>query len=430
MKPPFEAYTGNMPYLFISYAHKDSKLVYPLITAWHNAGYRVWYDEGIDPGNEWPEEIAAALKVCRQFIVFITPRAVASKNVKNEINFALNLDKDFIAIYLEETTLPSGLELRMGDIQAIMKYRMEDSMFENKMNKSLKKTIKRAKNEPVNPVHEDSAEEQKAVDDGPKLPEREDLKDHPRIKFIAEFATDVANTIKETKKSAASGANWKEELKKNFEAKKPLYEKSWKKFGADIDARKLQREKERLERKKNRKPGEPRPNVTVKKGVLSSLISFAIMGGIIYFVYFYVINRYSTLKKEYLKIECVSYLNRDQKLAFIEKNEKISDKDLKMVQMEEELTRCRNNTPEQLQMKKLGIDTMSIENLEKLYAERKDKVDSWKKNLVLEYQSKYKESLKNKIDSTNSEFMKKSVADLYRTLLVDLIRESYKEKQW
>ncbi len=429
MRPPFEAYTGDMPYLFISYAHKDSKLVYPLITLWHESGYRVWYDEGIDPGNEWPEEVAAALKGCRQFIVFITPRAVASKNVKNEINFALNLDKDFIAIYLEETTLPSGLELRMGDIQAIMKYRMEDSMFGNKMNKSLKKAIKRAKNEPINPVHDDAAEEHHTGDDGPKLPEREDLKSHPRLKFFAEFATDVANTIKNTKKSAAPGTDWKKDLKKNFDAKKPLYEKSWKKFETDLNARKEQNEKEKIERQRNRKPRAERPNVTIKKGVLSSLVSFAIMGSIIYFVYFYVVNRYSTLKKEYLKIECTSYLNRDQKLAFIEKNEKISDNDLKMVQIEEELAKCRKNTPDRLQMKKIGIDTMSIENLEKLYSERKDLVVSWKKNLVLEYQSKYKESLKKKIDSTNSEFMKKSVADLYRTLLVELIRESYIEKK-
>ena len=77
MKPPFEAYTGDKPYLFISYAHKDAKIVYPLITAWHTAGYRVWYDEGIDPGNEWPEEIAKALSLCSYFIVFISfaPRA-------------------------------------------------------------------------------------------------------------------------------------------------------------------------------------------------------------------------------------------------------------------------------------------------------------------------------------------------------------------
>jgi hypothetical protein len=41
LKIPFEAYNGSEPYLFVSYAHKDSHVVFPEIAFLHEAGYRV-----------------------------------------------------------------------------------------------------------------------------------------------------------------------------------------------------------------------------------------------------------------------------------------------------------------------------------------------------------------------------------------------------
>jgi len=138
---PFEAYAGKEPYLFASYAHKDGKIVFAELRSLHERGYRIWYDEGIDPGNEWPEEVGEALANASLFLVFISPAAVESRNVRNEINFALNNEKPFIAVYLEETQLPAGLELRMGDIQAVMKYRMSPENYRRKMEKTLPRAL-------------------------------------------------------------------------------------------------------------------------------------------------------------------------------------------------------------------------------------------------------------------------------------------------
>lgn len=124
LQSPFEAYAGEEPFVFVSYAHKDGHLVYPEIKALHDSGVRIWFDGEIDPGNEWPEDIAQALLKAHMFLVFITPSSVKSKNVCNEINFAINKNKPFLAVHLQETQLPAGLELRIGDIQAILKYRM------------------------------------------------------------------------------------------------------------------------------------------------------------------------------------------------------------------------------------------------------------------------------------------------------------------
>lgn len=147
--PPFEAYQGDDPYVFISYAHKDAEKIYPLIRWLDSEGYRIWYDEGIDPGNEWPDEIANALDHCTYFIVFISPNAVVSKNVRNEINYAINDDKPFLAIHIDETELPGGLKLRISDIQAVMKYRMHDRLFQRKIQKTLPDLLKK-RSEPFN----------------------------------------------------------------------------------------------------------------------------------------------------------------------------------------------------------------------------------------------------------------------------------------
>ena len=126
---PFPAYRGNDPYIFISYAHANANEVFKLIKQFHDQGYNVWYDEGIAPGNEWTDEIANALEAASLFLVFLTPESEASTNVRDEINFALNDKKPFLAIHLAETILTGGLKLRIGTKQAILKYTMSDEEF-------------------------------------------------------------------------------------------------------------------------------------------------------------------------------------------------------------------------------------------------------------------------------------------------------------
>ena len=72
---------------------------------------------------------------------FASPRSVASENCRNEVNLALNRKKKFLSIYLEETELPLGLELRMGDLQAVLKYKMPELSYRKKVFASLEKLL-------------------------------------------------------------------------------------------------------------------------------------------------------------------------------------------------------------------------------------------------------------------------------------------------
>lgn len=115
-------YKGDSAYIFVSYAHKDKKEVYPIIEKLMNDGFRVWYDDGIDPGTEWDENIAKHIEDCGYFIPFISENYLKSSNCKDELNFARDLDKDRFLVYLENVNLPSGMNMRLSRLQNIHKY--------------------------------------------------------------------------------------------------------------------------------------------------------------------------------------------------------------------------------------------------------------------------------------------------------------------
>lgn len=130
-------YSGSKPYIFISYAHKDSEVILEEIIQIKAMGFEIWYDERILPGNDWAEDIANGLKNCTVFLIFLTKHSVSSKNVADEINFALDNNKSFIAIYLEDIKLPPGLQLRMNKIQGIYKQKYTVDEYLKKLKSSL-----------------------------------------------------------------------------------------------------------------------------------------------------------------------------------------------------------------------------------------------------------------------------------------------------
>lgn len=126
------AYEGKDPYIFVSYAHTDSAIVVPIIDVLQSAGFRVWYDQGIEAGTEWPAYIEEHLDNCDRFLVFMSPSTVTSVNCRNEINYASTLKKEILVVYLEETVLKYGLNLQLNSKQSLFRYRhtSEESFLE------------------------------------------------------------------------------------------------------------------------------------------------------------------------------------------------------------------------------------------------------------------------------------------------------------
>lgn len=95
------AYEGNEPYIFISYAHHDSKKVLSVIRKLSEQKYRIWYDEGIAPGSEWPLNIERHLQKASVIIVFISKSSLLSKYCEKEVSRSISYDKKIVQISLD-----------------------------------------------------------------------------------------------------------------------------------------------------------------------------------------------------------------------------------------------------------------------------------------------------------------------------------------
>jgi len=129
MKPPFTAYRGNDPYVFVCYSHEDSAAVYEDISLLRSKGLNIWYDEGISPGTEWSEELGHALEKADQLLFYVSKSSVNSRHCRDEVNFTHNHDKPVVAVYLTEVELPVGLELSIGSTQAIQKFDLSTEQY-------------------------------------------------------------------------------------------------------------------------------------------------------------------------------------------------------------------------------------------------------------------------------------------------------------
>ena len=130
-------YNGNEPYIFVSYAHKDSDVVLPIIEALADNGFRVWYDAGIEAGSEWPSYIQDHITRCEKMIVFVTANCVKSPYCRREINLAVKLNKDILVVYLEDADLLYGLDFQLGIYQDIRRSNFtEERLFLQKLNEA------------------------------------------------------------------------------------------------------------------------------------------------------------------------------------------------------------------------------------------------------------------------------------------------------
>jgi len=126
-----EAYKGDQSYLFISYAHKDSETVLPIVARLQKEGFRIWYDEGIAPGSNWDEYISAHLDQSCQVLCFLSKNYVNSQNCRDELALSRSKGKAMGLVYIDDVRLSPGLRMRYGRMQALFLNNMsEDALIE------------------------------------------------------------------------------------------------------------------------------------------------------------------------------------------------------------------------------------------------------------------------------------------------------------
>lgn len=117
----------NGRFIFISYAHRDSDKVFPMLTQFKEHGYRIWFDESIEPASTWDDNIAEHIEQATFFISLISRAYLESKNCLQELRYSLekkNENNQFL-IYIEPIELPKGIAMRTSGVQNLMLYSFE-----------------------------------------------------------------------------------------------------------------------------------------------------------------------------------------------------------------------------------------------------------------------------------------------------------------
>ena len=75
--------------VFISHAASDKELASRVADALDQAGLEVWNDTQILPGDNWAAKIAQAMEESQVMVLLLTPAALNSQWVNQEISYAL-----------------------------------------------------------------------------------------------------------------------------------------------------------------------------------------------------------------------------------------------------------------------------------------------------------------------------------------------------
>ena len=102
--------------VFISYSRKDVDFAQHLATQLDEPGTEVWFDmEDIAPGMKWSSAIQEGLDTADVMLVIVSPESMASPNVEDEWQYALDRGIPVIPVLLR----PADVHFQLNRLQYI-----------------------------------------------------------------------------------------------------------------------------------------------------------------------------------------------------------------------------------------------------------------------------------------------------------------------
>ena len=119
-KITIESYDGTEPYLFVSYSHRDAKIVGEILEKIDKEKFRLWYDDTMEIGNDFREELRSRIENSTAILLFISNSSIQSKYCGMEIITAHKYEKRIYPIYLEDNVaIPPALSLILDNLQHV-----------------------------------------------------------------------------------------------------------------------------------------------------------------------------------------------------------------------------------------------------------------------------------------------------------------------
>lgn len=126
------------PYVFVCYAHDERDIVLEQIDWLRSQDFQVWFDEAIEVGSRWSEDLARAVDGCAVFLYFLSPRSTSSRYCLDEVHFALECGRPIVPVEIAPVTLTPGLKLSIGGTHRIFMHRMPSREFRLKLASGLR----------------------------------------------------------------------------------------------------------------------------------------------------------------------------------------------------------------------------------------------------------------------------------------------------
>jgi len=117
MQTKFDAYTGKEPYLFVSYSHRDTASVYPILDTLYDNKYRLWYDESCETGNDFRDELKNKIEGSSGVILFVSEASMNSPFCGMEILCAKEKNKRIFPVYLgDNLEIPPAFQIFLANL--------------------------------------------------------------------------------------------------------------------------------------------------------------------------------------------------------------------------------------------------------------------------------------------------------------------------
>jgi hypothetical protein len=159
-----EPTAAGTPYVFVCYSHDQRETVREQIGWLRTQGFTIWYDEAIEAGSRWSEDLASAVDGCAAFLFFLCPRSVGSRHCLDEVHFALECGRPIVPVELAPVTLTPGLRLSIGGTHRIAMHQMPPREFRHKLLRGLREAVEnQARPHPIETRGPDAAREPSAA---------------------------------------------------------------------------------------------------------------------------------------------------------------------------------------------------------------------------------------------------------------------------
>jgi hypothetical protein len=106
--------------IFISYSRRDQEFVTRLASDLDSHVAGVWFDQStIRAGQKWHDEIMEGIRDCKAFVLVLSPDAMQSKYVREEVDTALALGKPIFPVIYRSARWTDEFAPLVKDIQTI-----------------------------------------------------------------------------------------------------------------------------------------------------------------------------------------------------------------------------------------------------------------------------------------------------------------------